>query len=194
MANLVVPGQGLVFMKVGVHANEDLVSIIRRKTQEIEEAGFALWGYGGSTCYPNSMVQPFAKDCASRGQRVYLCMHEMESNHFADQIRADEFSIDGDEWKVIPPAINVLGSRFALAIKALRKEEFVLPLSHTRVAVGPSMGRPGNRYIQGRADKACLEITDGVAGQMAEDEPKIEINLVAELCEPYAVFLRNKPE
>lgn len=193
MTNVIVPGQGLIFMKVGVHASEGLASIIMRKTQEIEEAGFALWGYGGSTCYPNSMVQPFARDCASRGQKIYLCMHEMESHHFADQVRAEEFSTDGEEWKVIPPAINVLGSRFALAIKALRKEEFILPLSHTRVAVGPSMGRLGDRYIQGRADKACLEVTDGVVGPTTE-ETKVEISLVAELCEPYAVFLRNKPE
>ena len=192
MANLIVPGQGLIFMKVGVHAKEDLASIIARKTKEIDDAGFALWGYGGATCYPNSMVQPFAKDFIGRGQKVYLCMQEMESHHYADQVRADEFSVDGQSWEQIPAPINVLGSRFALAIKALRKEEFVLPLSRTRVAVGPSEGRTGDKYIQGRADKACLEIMGNVAEPLEEDEPKIQINLVAELCEPYAVFLRNR--
>lgn len=192
MSNLVIPGQGLIFMKVGVHANEDLASIIKRKSQEIEDAGFALWGYGGATCYPNSMVQPFARDYAGRGQKIYLCMQEMESHHYAEQIRADEFSVDGDTWATIPPSINVLGSRFALAIKALRKEAFVLPLSRTRVAVGPSMGRQGDRYIQGRADKACLETMGNVAEPVNQEEPQVEINLVAELCEPYAVFLRNR--
>lgn len=192
MTNLIVPGQGLIFMKVGVHANEDLASIIERKTKEIEDAGFALWGYGGATCYPNSMVQPFAKDFIGRGQSVYLCMQEMNSHHFADQVRADEFSADGKTWENIPAPINVLGSRYALAIKALRKEEFILPLSRTRVAVGPSIGKQGSKYIQGRADKACLEILDNVIAPLEEGEPQIQINLVAELCEPYAVFLRNR--
>lgn len=192
MANLIAPGQGLVFMKVGVHASEDLASIIERKTREIEDAGFALWGYGGATCYPNSMVQPFAKDYIGRGQKIYLCMQEMESHHFAEQIRAEEFSVDGQTWNSIPTPINVLGSRYALAIKALRKEEFILPLSRTRVAVGPSVGRQGDKYIQGRADKACLEIMGNVAEPLAEGEPQVQINLVAELCDPYAVFLRNK--
>lgn len=192
MANLVVPGQGLIFMKVGVHANEDLASIIQRKSKEIDDAGFALWGYGGATCYPNSMVQPFARDFAGRGQKVFLCMQEMDSHHYADQVRADEYSVDGKTWEDIPQPINVLGSRYALAIKALRKEEFVLPLSRTRVAVGPSIGRQGDRYIQGRADKACLEILDSAGEPLNETDPRIQINLVAELCEPYAVFLRNK--
>ncbi len=34
------------------------VDIIERKRREIAEAGHALWGYGGSTCHPVSMVQP----------------------------------------------------------------------------------------------------------------------------------------
>ena len=41
MTNLITPGQGIIFMKVGVHAQEDLASIIQRKTKEIEDAGFA---------------------------------------------------------------------------------------------------------------------------------------------------------
>lgn len=192
MTNLIVPGQGLIFMKVGVHANEDLASIIQRKTKEIDDAGFALWGYGGATCYPNSMVQPFAKDLSRQGKKIYLCMQEMNSHHYADKVRADEYSIDGSSWKQIPAPINVLGSRFALAIKALRKEEFILPLSRTKVAVGPSTGRQGHQYIQGRADKACLEVLDNVGKPLDEDEPQVQINLVAELCEPYAVFLRNR--
>jgi len=191
MSDLVVPGQGLIFMKVGVHANEDLASIIGRKSREIDEAGFALWGYGGSTCYPNTMVQPFARDCEERGQRVYLCMQEMNSHHFAEQIRAEEYSPDGKTWKKIPDEINVLGSRFALAIRSLKSEEFVLPLARARVAIGPSTGRQADRYIQGRADKACLELAENAKEPLDDEEPTVKINLVAELCDPYAVFLRN---
>ena len=36
---------------------EPLDEIIKRKTKEIEEAGFAMWGYnGGNSCHPRTMV------------------------------------------------------------------------------------------------------------------------------------------
>jgi len=191
MSEIIKPQQGIVFMKVGVHAREDLESIIARKTKEIEEAGFALWGYGGGTCHPVTMVQPFAKQHADKGEKIFLCMQEMKSNHFADPIRAEEYSIDRVEWKPVPKDIHVLGSRYALAIKALHREEFVLPLNKTKVAVGNSQGRPGNQYIGGRVDKACFQLTDNIMVPPEPSDTVIQINLVAELCDPYAVFLRN---
>jgi hypothetical protein len=176
-------------MKVGTHAKESLDDIIERKSREIKDAGFALWGYGGNTCHPETMVQPFARTHYRDGNVIYLCMHPMDSNHFADQIRADDFSINGSDWKDIPGAINVLGSRFALAVKDLRPEEFELPLENTRVAIGRSRGASGSRYIKGRVDKACLEIT----ADTATSGPTIHIGIVAELVEPYAVYVRNRP-
>ncbi|TCS37910.1 hypothetical protein EDC30_103202 [Paucimonas lemoignei] len=191
MPDIIKPQQGILFMKVGVHAKEDLESIIKRKTQEIEDAGFALWGYGGGTCHPATMVQPFAKQQAQKGQKIFLCMQEMNSNHFAEPVRAEEYSIDGKTWNTIPKPIHVLGSRFALAIKELRREELILPLNKAQVAVGNSQGRLGHRYIGGRVDKACLELTDTIVAPPEPDDPVVKISLVAELCEPYAVFLRN---
>lgn len=191
MSDILKPQQGILFMKVGIHAQEDLEAIIARKTQEIEEAGFALWGYGGNTCHPSTMVQPFARKHVANGQKIFLCMQEMTSNHFAEPIRAEQFSVDGHIWKPVPPQINVLGSRFALAIRALHKEEFVLPLTKTRVAVGNSAGRAGSQYVKGRVDKACLELTDQAVIPAEPQEEAVQINLVAELCDPYAVFLKN---
>lgn len=191
MSDILRPQQGILFMKVGVHAQEDLESIIARKSKEIEEAGFALWGYGGNTCHPTTMVQPFARKHADAGERIVLCMQEMTSKHFAEPVRAEHFSVDGHHWQPVPPEINVRGSRFALAIRALHKEEFVLPLAKTRVAVGNSAGRTGMQYIKGRVDKACLELTDLAAMPPEPHEDAVQINLVAELCDPYAVFLKN---
>jgi hypothetical protein len=54
------------------------------------------------------------------------------------------------------------------------------------VAVGRSKGKPGGDYVKGRVDKACLEVISS-----AEDPSPAEIGLVADLVEPYAVFLRN---
>ena len=190
MTNIVTPGTGLLLMKIGTHARESLTDIIERKSKEIHNAGFAMWGYGGNTCHPRTMVQPFAEDFRARGLPIYLVMEEMESSHFAEPIRADEYSPDGMTWHTIPAEINVLGSRFALMIKDLRREEHILPLNQTRVAIGTSRGRLGSRYLRGRVDKACLEVTE-TPEPVNEPEPReLRVGLVAELVEPYAVFLR----
>lgn len=178
-------------MKVGTHAQETLEAIIERKTREIEEAGYAMWGYGGNTCHPRTMVQPFAKTFEMKGSQIHLVMEEMASKHFAEPVRADEYSVDGDTWESIPTKINVLGSRFALTVQNLRREEFQLGLDHTRVAVGNQMGRRGGGYLQGRVDKACLEVVDPPE-PLDPGEPIVEIGLVADLVPPYAVFLRNR--
>jgi hypothetical protein len=193
MTNIVRPGAGILFMKVGTHAQETLSDIIARKTKEIADAGFAMWGYGGGTCHPLTMVQPFAKRAVEMGQPIYLCMEEMNSNHFAEQLCAAEYSADNEKWEVIPDDIRVLGSRYALLIEDLHKEEFALPLDQTRVAIGPSMGRLGSRYIKGRVDKACLEILEKPEQANADEELAKErpIGLVAKLKAPYAVFLRK---
>ena len=192
MNGIIKPGTGILFMKVGVHAQETLEQIIARKTREIEDAGYAMWGYGGNTCHPQTMVQPFAKSFEQHGQTIFLCMQEMVSKHYAPPIRADQFSVNGSEWMDIHPAINVLGSRFALVIKNLRHEELDLPLAHTQVAIGNSRGRAGSRYISGRVDKACLEVTDAIGAPLEAEEPQVHIGLVAELVEPFAVFLKNR--
>jgi hypothetical protein len=197
MGTIVTPGAGILYMKVGTHALETLDDIIRRKTKEIEEAGVAFWGYGGNTCHPQNMVQPFAKDYEERGQTIFLCMHPMDSKHFAYPVRADEYSIDGIKWEIIPGAINVLGSRYALVIKSLREESFDLPLDLTQVALGNSMGTRGNKYIKGRVDKACLQVVGDIHGSRPSGGPQDEtiearhIGLVAELASPYAVYVRN---
>lgn len=189
MSEIIKPGAGVIFMKVGTHAKEDLAAIIARKRKEIEDEGIAMWGYGGNTCHPSSMVQPFARDFAERQRPIHLVMQRMNSRHYAEQVRARQYSVDGVTWKLVPPGINVLGSRFALVIKSLREYEDTLDLSSTRVAVGRNQGRLGSRYVQGQADKACLEVVE--PERFNEPRKAVPINLVAELEEPYAVFLRE---
>lgn len=178
-------------MKIGTHANEGLAEIIARKSEEIRSTGFGMWGYGGNTCHPSSMVQPFARSFAKRGQMIHLCMEQMNSNHFGAGVAA-EYSVDGLAWREIPKTIEVRGSRFALVIEDLHEESFKLPLDQTRVPVGPSTGRLGSRYIKGRVDKACLEVMDAPEISNDADPRDIDIHLVAKVKDPYAVFLRGQ--
>ena len=190
MTDIVHPGAGIVYMKVGTHARESLSDIIERKRQEIEDAGYALWGYGGSTCHPLTSVRPFARDFVQRGSIIHLVMQPMESKHFAVPDRAEEFSVDGVEWQSVPAAIDVRGSRYALKIDSLDETEFELPLAQTRVAVGNQRGRRGDRYIRGRVDKACLEIVETELDSDEAGQVK-RIGLVARLVAPFAVLLKT---
>jgi hypothetical protein len=137
------------------------------------------------------MVQPFAETFEGHGKPIYLCMNEMNSKHFAEPVRAKEFSADAINWTSVPPSINVLGSRFALVIEGLQRNKFMLQLDQTRVAVGISRGRLGSRYLVGQADKACLEVIADSERPNDAEPRTIEINLVAKLKAPYAVFLRG---
>jgi hypothetical protein len=179
-------------MKIGAHAREDLADIIGRKSEEIRRTGFGMLGYGGNTCHPTTMVQPFARAFAARGRSIHLYMQKMESNHFAEPFVAAEYSVDGISWQKIPDTIQVRGSRYALVIDRLSEERLTLPLDETRVFLGPSMGRLGSKYIQGRVDKACLEVLDGPQLSNRATAVNVEINLTAKLCDPYAVFLRGE--
>lgn len=182
------PGDPVLYMKIGTHAQEDLGSILDRKRQEIEQAGFAMWGYGGNTCHPTSMVQPFAR---AAEKPIILCMQPMQSKHFAEPLRAEEYSVDGTRWESIPNAINVLGSRYALCIEGLEQVDEALDLADTRVAVGNSRGLSGERYVRGRVDKACLEITHPDMDNGADPQRIKRIGIVAKIVEPYAVLLRG---
>lgn len=175
-------------MKVGTHAQESLADIIARKQKEIDDAGIAMWGYGGNTCHPTSMVQPFARTHADAGRPIILAMQPMNSKHFAEPVRAEEYSQDGVLWTPIPEPINVKGSRYALCVKSLEVVEEHLDLSATRVALGNSKGRVGSAYVRGRVDKACLEVASNIPPDVSGGA---EISLIAEMVEPYAVFLRN---
>ena len=178
------PGARILYMKVGTHASEDLSDIIARKRAEIEAEGVAFWGYGGNTCHPSSMVRPFAMGSVGP---IVLAMQPMNSNHFAEPVRAEEYSEDGIKWRPVPMGIDCVGSRYALLVDSLDEVDLDFDLSQTRVAVGPSRGRGGADYIKGRVDKACLEVIDDRAG----DSRVVDIKLRANLVSPYAVFLRN---
>ena len=133
-------------------SNQD---ILVRKDKEIEEAGFSMWGYGGNTCHPTRRCSRSRK---RRTGPIILCMQPMESRHFAEPLRAEEYSVDGIHWDLIPPAINVVGSRYALCITDLTKVDETIDLGQMRVAVGNSRGLSGSQYVRGRVDKGCFEV------------------------------------
>jgi hypothetical protein len=180
-------GQPIIFMKVGLHAQEELDEIIERKRREYENAGMIFWGYGGNTCHPSRHVQPFVIEQEQAGQTVTLVMHKMNSRHAAEPRIAQEYSNDGVDWVPVPRGIQVRGSRYAMVLDELEIAEFDLDLRAASVAVGAKRGSPAADYIRGHVDKACLVYTGQREGPVADQKA---IGLIARVKEPYAVFLR----
>lgn len=190
MTDILAPGTGIFFMRVGIHARESLQEIFARKSAEIDKVGYTFWGYGGSSCHPVTIVQPFAKQRAMADMPVFLCMEEMTSEHyFGEPLAAAEFSEDGRVWQAVPDEIRVLGSRYALKIRNLRVEAFDLPLEDTRIPVGTSSGRSGDHFVRDRIDKACLVVEPGAG--LTRSSSHRQISLIADILSPYAMLLRG---
>jgi hypothetical protein len=182
---------GLIYMKVGLHAQESIEDIIARKQKEFEKTGSIFWGYGGSTCHPLTMVQPFAKQVEANGEEVLIIMQKMNSKHTAPPEVAKEYSDDGVNWQPVPEGIEVRGSRFALVLDELRIEEFPIDLGELEVGVGPSRGRRADKYLMNQADKGCFLYMPRATPVAPEERILKPIGLVARVKAPYAVFVRN---
>ena len=186
--NLVCAGSGIIFMKVGVHARETIDDIVKRKQDEYSRAGKIFWGYGGNTCHPRTIVQPFAREFEKAGKPVHLVMHKMDSKHSALPELAKEYSEDGVDWYPVPSGIEVRGSRFGMVIGGLTEEEFDINLQKAVVSVGPSRGKLASDYLRGQADKGCFELVENES-EFDENALK-QIDISSPLVPPYAVFLR----
>ncbi len=188
MTAIISPSDGLLFMKVGLHAGETFEEIIERKRREYETAGKAFWGYGGGTCHPTRHVLPFANIQIEQGKDIYLVMQEIESHHPPKKVVAKEYSIDGVTWEKIPRGIEVLSSRYALVLGEINEGDLDLDLSHYEVAAGPSAGKPASEYVKGRVDKACISWAENLPANLPEVSKVIAY--FAEIQSPYAVFMR----
>jgi hypothetical protein len=183
------PGHGVIFLQVGTHANESLERIIERKRLELDQTQRVFWGYGSSLCHPLQHVKPFVKSHRSKGQDVYVVMHERPSEYYGEPNQAAEYSEDGINWQPMPAGNRVLGSRYALVFDSFDPVKQPLDLTQTKVAEGTMRGLLGSEYLRGRVDKACLDIIPPAPNP--DHAPVFrEIRLLARLAEPYAVFLR----
>jgi hypothetical protein len=175
-------GHHVIFMKVGVHAGEDLAAILERKQRETATAGWCLWGYGGSACHPVTQVQPHA----AAGQPVRVLFIETSSVPAPSSLTASEYSADGSEWNPLPSGHRVTGSRWALVLTALSRQRLEIDLGAYQAAVGPSAGKGIADYLRGRSDKACAVLTTAIPNR----HKQVLVTATADLAAPYGVFLR----
>lgn len=181
-------GERVLLMSVGTHASEEFVETIKRKQREIKEAGYALWGYGGSLGKPTGkLLQDFLNGATDT---IEVLMRPTNSSHNGDANRADEFSVDGINWDTIPDSINCRGSEWALCLDRLQVVDEAFNPNEFRVVGGVSNGKVGSVFrTRGQADQLRLEFVGG------DVEPDFEpIWVRARLVSPYAVLVRDRPQ
>ena len=174
-------------MKVGNHAGETFEQIMERKSREIETAGLSFWGYGGTTLHPTKQVQPFVRLCLQQQGSVQLIMEPIDSKADPELLPAREYSIDGRVWEPIPEGIWVTGSRYALVLSEIRPGDLTFPADEYSVGIGPSQGKLASDYLRGHVDKGCF--ARHTNSQSMGDKMR-QIGYVAEMADPYAVFLK----
>ena len=184
--------QAFIFMRVGNHAGEDFDSILKRKKQELNDAGMIFWGYGGTTLHPVRHVQPFAKMWIEQRGSIQIVMQPIDSKADPDILPATEFSVDGIVWEAIPPGIVVTGSRYAVVLDEIEPGNLDLNLRDFEVGIGPSRGRNAAQYLKGRVDKGCFVASNSADGELDPPMSMVSIGFQAKLLEPYAVMLRHR--
>ncbi len=180
-----------LFMKVGNHAGETWEQILERKRREFDRTGKIFWGYGGNTCHPINVVQPFSRLVVKEHGGIMLIMEPIDSRADPDIVPAKEFSPDGANWEPIPEGIQVTGSRFALVLDEIKPGDLELSLNEFEVAIGPSAGKAAEQYLVGHVDKGCF-VKSQQPRTLAENQrrPTRRIGYMAQMKEPYAVLLR----
>lgn len=177
----------IIFMKVGFHIDEDLEQIIERKLIEDQTQDTIFWGYNGTICRPPT-VQQFVISALKKNMVPKLVMSLTSSKYVSRYTGwAREFSVDGKEWFLLPDNVKVKGSKYAIVCRDLRKEDVWIDLNMYRVACGKQSGVRLSEYIRYRIDKACA-VYD--TASFPTKNTLVKISYVADLKEPYAVFVR----
>jgi len=179
--------EGIIYMKIGYHANEEIDEIIKRKLKEEKDNGYFFWGYGGNLCHPLNQVKPFIERCTVLNIKPKLLMSLTRSKpKKIDSTFANEYSKDKKNWQPLPENISVTGSKYAFICRNLSKIDTEIDLNSYVVAVGDKKGKHLSEYIGRHVDKACAFLNE-----VKKDLTKriVKIIYTADLIEPWSVFV-----
>lgn len=186
--------KAFIFMKMGWHGGECLEKIVKRKRREVNDAGKAFWGYGGTVLHPTNQVQPFVEKWKEKPVCIEVLMEEIngDSKSGPPLGTAKQFATSDKElFEPIPEEIKTAG-KHALVLDEIRecKPELELDLRDYEVGIGPSSKGKKNAadYLSYRTDKGALVKAKPPQNRPKEPKPVL-IKYRAYLKHPYAVFL-----
>jgi len=184
--------ENILFMKVGPHSGFELDEIIKMKKGEEEAHGKFFWGYAGTLCHPFKVVN-FVKQSLKYGKRPMMVMAYTPSKYFSSTTgRIKEYSIDRTRWIPLPEGVVLIGCKYAVIGEGLRQTQILIDLNSYAVWNGGQVtlwGNPGRLlgdYLKGQVNKARAVLLPN-----SSKSPRYtQISYIAEIVEPYCVFLR----
>lgn len=181
--------QNIIVMKVGPHSGMSLEEIIQSKQEEELIHGVHFWGYSGTMCQPRP-AQRFCYECLqSSHEAPSIILIETKSAYQTDQIGLIRtYSEDGKSFLPFPGPVQLQGAKFAFVSKSLHViDDF--RLNDYIVVGGKNDGKPLPVHLRGRVGKAFAHLHSKPSAVQPSQPIRV---LAAELCSPYAVWLKEE--
>jgi len=180
--------QNIIYMPCGIHANESIESIVKRKVKEIKKNGYMFFGYSGFLLHPHSQLVPFAKENKRKKEKTYLLISSTTENFQGITETAKDYSINKYEWFDIPKNINILGSKYAIVCKSIKSCDFEIDLNDYIIARGKHKKQRFAEIYSDKLDRICGEYNP--KDKKETNKKTVHIDYIAEITEPYAVFVK----
>ena len=175
----------IIVMKVGPHSGMSLKQIIDSKNEEEKRNGVHYWGYSGVFCRP-LLTQQFCKESVQKGHTPKIVLIETKSSYNSEIGFIEEYSIDNKLYKKFKAPVQLQGAEFSFVASNIRKVEG-FRLDDFVVVGGKNDGKPLSQGLVFRVN-TCF-------GKYNKKTLGCEMNVyIADLVEPYAVWLREKNE
>lgn len=172
----------IIVMKVGPHSNMSLDEIIDSKNHEEVGNGVHYWGYSGVFCRPKQ-TQEFCKNSILNGNNPKIVLIETKSPYNSEIGFINEYSVDNISYKKFKSPVQLQGAQFSFVAKNIRKYN-KFKLNDFTVVGGKNDGKVLREHLKFKVNK-CFAKYD-----KSSDDKEISV-LIADLVEPYAVWLRE---
>ncbi|MDB4983998.1 MAG: hypothetical protein JWM20_177 [Patescibacteria group bacterium] len=175
----------ILIMKIGPFCGFSLEEIIDIKTKEQAAIGKFFLGYSGVFCHPRR-VSEFVKLAKSEGEKVTVLFTKTPSNFNSPIERLLHYSINDEEWSLLPEEVLLVGSKYSIVAKNMVPVDFEIDLSHYQSMLGTESGKTLDQYLRFRCDKACAVY----APDKNKTGKKSRISYMCELCEEGSVYVK----
>ena len=179
--------KNIIIMKVGPHSSMSLDEIIISKREEELIHGVHYWGYSGVFCQPKP-TQVFCKDClADTGVAPVLVLLETKSPYESSIGMIKHYSTDGINYQKFDKPVQLQGAQFSFVAKNLRLVRN-FPLDLYEVVGGKNHGKGLLEHLRFRVNKSLATLTKKPELKKSNQTATV---LVADLAEPFAIWLKN---
>jgi hypothetical protein len=144
----------VLIMKIGPFCGFSLEEIIDIKSKEQEKIGKFFLGYSGVFCHPKRVVE-FIKLAKSENERVSVLFITTPSNFNSPIERLSQYSFDATQWQNLPEEVLLVGSKFSIVAKDMRKVDMDINLADYTSMLGTTAGKTLDEYLRWRCDKSC---------------------------------------